>query len=263
MNSSQEPLLVQKVFNSTGIDLLKLRKTAEWSTILRMMRVSNDITFSPGLNFLMSFSPKSAHLDVIRNGIHWHLLRWNSGVAAEALTEVIEPLQKTSNQKNNQIWCLIQQTPSLTEAWDKLQKYLTTDEHQEHLKSAKFVRDKLLAHYDRSPIDKAFSDLLDLHQQAGHDVVVGWHMQTSNDGGQLTRNNLIDQLVNIAWHQAYGIQAGINGPDPAQLQRVSSSIEEFLSLVSNFVHGLVIAYCEHHDLLNLDGEPPWITKDRE
>jgi len=262
VKSENGPETISKVFNSTGIDMLKLRKTKDWPTILRMMRVSNDITLSPGVAFLVSFRPPSAHLDVLNNGLHWHFVRWNAAVASEALTIVIDPLRKHINDKDHGIWNVIRERQSLNERWRLLEEYLSEKDHWKHLKSAKTIRDKLMAHYDNAPINKAFNDLLNLHEQAGHDVVLGWHMQSSNDGGVLTRNNMVDQLLNIAWFQTYGIEPTIAGPDSESIEKVAKSIEEFLSLTSNFFHGVVLAYCEQHDLINSDGEPPWYLKER-
>lgn len=262
MNFDQQPVVLQKVFNSTGIDMHGLRKTKDWPFILRLMRIANDITLSPGVEFIVGMRQQNAHLDVICRGLFWHFMRWNSAVAVEAVKVVIEPLRQHRNDASHGIWEVIRSRPHLIDNWNSLEKYLSDSEHIDYLRRAKVVRDKLLAHYDDNPINRAFNSQLDLYEHAEDETILGWHMQTSNDGGMLYRNNMIDQLMNIAWFQTYDIEPTVNGPDQKAINDVCNSLQLFFSLVANFTHGTVIAYLEHHDL-TIEGEPPWIQEDRE
>ena len=265
MKFDQQPEVLPKVFHSTGIDMHGLRKTKDWPLILRMMRIASDITLSPGVEFIVGMRQQSAHLDVICHGLTCHFMRWNSAVAAEALKVVIEPLRQHKNDPNHGIWEVIRSRQHLIDNWNSLEKYLSADEHMDYLRRAKVVRDKLLAHYDDKLINEAFNSQLDLHAKGDDETIVGWHLQSGNDGGMLYRNNMIDQLMNVAWFQTYGIEPTANGPDQKAINDVSNSLQIFFSLVANFTHGTVIAYLEHHDLTigEDEGEPLWIQKDRE
>lgn len=265
MNFEQQPVVLQKVFSSTGIDMHGLGKTKDWPFILRLMRIANDINLSPGVEFIVGMRQQSAHLDVICRGLFWHFMRWNSAVAAEAIKVVIEPLQKHKNDSSHRVWEIIRSRQELVDYWNSLEKHLSDNDYIDYLQRAKFVRDKLLAHYDAGPISRAFEAQLDLHEKNGDETIVGWHMQSSNDGGMLYRNNMIDQLMNVAWFQSYGIEPTVSGPDQEAINDLCNSLQLFFSLVANFTHGIVIAYLEHHDLTigeGEGGEPPWIQKDR-
>lgn len=256
-----QPRVITKDFRSTGLDIFKLAKTKEWPQILRMLRVVNDRMLVPSISFFLEFRPQSAHLEQIKNGIDWHLLRWNCAVTAEALSDVIEPLQKKAADPDNEIWQVIRSKPTLIAKWEQLQQYLGSGANKQILLNARTVRDKLLAHYDLAPLKRAFEKTLEIHREQGAVSVLDWHIQTANDGGQLTRNLLIDKLVNLAWYEAFQIPYTSEGPDQAKLEQVTESLEAFLKLVVEFVHSVVVEFCEKYDLTNIDVVPPWIEED--
>lgn len=251
-------MIQYKTFRSTGIDLQKLYKQKEWRLILRILRVFNDITLAPALGFLLSFSPKDAELEPIHNAVNWQLLRWRSATAAEAIKNVIEPLKEKESDLGHEVWQVIRKDAYLSERWNQLKNYFSDGKHQQEKIKALAVRDKLVAHYDLAPINKAFEKKLELGNK-GIDKIIGWHLQSSDGQQQIARNVLLDELTNLAWYQIYGIEVTEDGPDENQINEEGQLLVQFLSLVANFVNGVVIRYCEHYNLTTIETVPPWIS----
>jgi hypothetical protein len=242
-----------KYFRSTGIDIVKLRHQKEWRLILRMLRVYNDIALSPSVSFLLQFAPPGPELDPIKEAINSHLLRHRSSMAAEAMRNVIEPLRIHQDDATHEIWAIIRNDADLEKIWSEL----SSDKYRREKEKATAVRDKLFAHYDQAPVDCAFEKLLGLHAEKNSQQAVHWHLQSSGDGGQISRNVLLDELMNLAWYKVYEIEANLNGPDNAQSKVVVESLVGFLSLVQNFVNGIIIAYVEKYNCTTIESKPPW------
>lgn len=242
-----------KYFHSTGIDISKLRQQKEWRLILKMLRVYNDIALASGVSFLLKFAPKGPELDPIKGAVNAHLLRHRSAMAAEAMRNVIDPLRNHQDDASHGIWKIIGQDEELTRIWTEL----SSPKLKEEQEKAKSVRDKLFAHYDQAPINCAFERLLHLIARDEPESAVRWHLQSVGDGGQISRNVLLDELMNMAWYEMYEIEVTNAGPNEEQCTAVGAELMNFLSLVHNFVNGIVIAYLQNNKLTRTDSLPPW------
>jgi hypothetical protein len=248
-----EESLQFKYFRTTGIDIKKLREQKDWRLILSMLRVYNDIALSSGISFLLQFAPNSPELKPIRGAVDSHLLRHRSAMAAEAMRNVIDPLKNQQNDRQSEIWTIIRGNEALTALWNEV----SSAEFKAEEEKAKSVRDKLFAHYDRAPINCAFEKLLKLAETGEADDHIRWHIQSTEDNGQISRNVLLDELTMLAWYEMYEIEVSNDGPNLEQVAKVSVSLIKFLSSVANFVNELVIDYLQKYNLTTIDAVPPW------
>lgn len=253
MQKSRTTDIEYKYFRSTGIDTEKLHQQKEWPLILRMLRVFNDIALAPSISFLLQFAPEEPDLKPIKAAINSHLLRHRASMATEAMKSVIEPLRARESNSDDEIWTIIRDNEDLSRIWNEL----TSNKYESEKTKAKTVRDKLFAHYDQAPINCAFERLLNMEALDNPERAIHWHIQSTGDGGQISRNVLLDELTNLAWYEVYEIEVSLQGPDAQQTTAAGKTLIEFLTLVHNFVNEIVIAYLEKYKLTTIDSKPPW------
>lgn len=245
--------------NVSAIDLVKLAKTPDCKFILRILRIYNDISVTPYIDKRLDQS-KSPSLRPMVGGVKWFLLRWRLSVAAEALHSVIEKITERQTKPDDPIWKLITENAQLKKRWDDVSEFLATGARSGLKINAKFIREKLTAHYDEGPTFDAFNTLIPLMKEDPFaQTKVGYHVHGKPD---IYRNTFVDECVNVAWFSQYGVYVTEDGFDEEKLAIVADEIGELLSAVSNFVNELFISYCEENDLLLEKFQSPrWLPRE--
>lgn len=247
---------------TSAINLKKLHQMKEWRYILKAMRFYNDMAFAPFVSSRISTS-YYPHVKPVHDGVLWTLLRWRLSMAGEIFgrddnnPSLIEYLRKREKSKNQELWIAIRSSAELENKWTLIAEYLDEGAKESFIKRVISVRDRLTAHYDNGPINKAFEKLLELQEpdsKAG--VPIGLHVHGETG---IVRHILADEVLNIALFDVFGVSVAKDGAVPEEVEKFGNEVGEFLSLVANFINELIIHYVQYYRLVEVDFErPEWL-----
>ena len=270
-NDTQLPNNDKIIFRSSAIDLNKLNNTNGCNLILRYLCFLNSLTIIPGMAFLLNLIDlqkiQSLQINIkpIIEATNWHLLKWRLSILGEALKNCIIPLQKSEESiQYREIFKTIDNDNDVSDKWEKLKEYIKSAEGEKAQNSCLKIRDKQFFHIDETPIKEGFSKLLKKNSTDSSKANIGWHLQSINNQGLLTRSYLADEIATINFYEFMEIPAADCKTDNEKNKEIFQSTEKLLNYTINFLNSLVISYLENNDLIIKQNEllenklmPPW------